>query len=285
MKKYYHYSVKKAVTVKNLTTIESLEVSPQFSYPTEEHDFYELVYVDSGRLDCRMGEQELHLSQGTILLIAPAIPHSYRAVENIPASFFILCFHSASAPLTLLNKPITPGSEERRLFAKIVEEAKNAFSFPFNRKLHPLPSPSFGAMQLVVGKLEELLIELIRKELKENKFMRPIMNSVELENNLAEDIATLLKRHVYGKITLEEISAQTFYSKTYLNSIFKKSTGLTIIQYYHKLKAEEAKKLLRKKATSGEVAAKLSFDSATYFVKFFKKYTGMTPTEYRKKLL
>ncbi len=285
MRKYYHYAVKKAITVKNLTTIESLEVSPSFSYPTEAHDFYELVYIDSGKLDCRVGEQSLRLEQGTILLIAPALPHSYRAVESIPASFFILCFHSASAPLTLLDKPISLESEERRLFAKIVKEAKNAFAFPFNRKLHPLPSPSFGATQLVVGKLEELLIELIRNELKESRLMRPIMNSVELENKLAEEIVLLLKRHIYGRITLEEISARTFYSKTYLNAIFKKSTGLTIIQYYHKLKAEEAKNLLREKASTGEVAAKLCFDSATYFVKFFKKYTGMTPTEYRKKLL
>lgn len=232
-----------------------------------------------------MGERALRLEQGTILLIAPSVPHAYRAVENISASFFILCFHSASAPLALLDKPISLGNEERRLFAKIVKEAKNVFAFPFNRKLHPLPSPSFGAIQLVVGKLEELLIELIRNELKEGLRLRPIMNSVELENKLAEEIVLLLKRHVYGRVTLEEISAKTFYSKTYLNSIFKKSTGLTIIQYYHKLKAEEAKILLREKATTGEVAAKLCFDSATYFVKFFKKCTGMTPTEYRKRLL
>ncbi len=285
MRKYYNFSIKKTVTVKNLTTIESLEVSPSFSYPTEEHDFYELVYVDSGKLLCRLEEEPLLLEQGKLLLISPFHSHSYRALENAPATFFILCFHSASASLGILDKVIALGSEERQLFSKIVNEAKKAFAFPFNRKLIPLASPSFGAVQLVVGRVEELLIKLIRNELKESEFIRPIMNSVELENKLAEDIVSLLKRHVYGRITLDEISADTFYSKTYVNSIFKKCTGFTIIQYYHKLKAEEAKLLLREKATTNEVAAKLGFESATYFIKFFKKHEGMTPTEYRKKLL
>ena len=92
MKKYYNYLVKKAVTVKNLITIESLEVSPNFSYPTEEHDFHELVYIDSGELNCTLGDERLLLSQGELLLISPRMSHSYSASENVPASFFILCF-------------------------------------------------------------------------------------------------------------------------------------------------------------------------------------------------
>jgi len=68
MRKYYNYSVKKAVTVKNLTTIESLEATLDFSYPPEEHDFFELVYIDYGRLGCRLGERECVLDSGELYL-------------------------------------------------------------------------------------------------------------------------------------------------------------------------------------------------------------------------
>lgn len=284
MKKYYNYLVKKAVTVKNLTTIESLEVSPNFSYPTEEHDFHELVYIDSGELNCTLGDERLLLSQGELLLISPRMSHSYSASENVPASFFILCFHSASAALEILNRSMTLSNEERLLFADIVKEAKRAFEFPFNRKLKPLAAPSFGAQQIVVQKIEELLITLIRIELSESPYIRPVMNSVELENNLVRDIVSILKENLYSNITLDEISSRLFYSKTYLNGIFKKSTGMTVIRYYHRLKIDEAKKMLRESRTTGEVAARLAFESTTYFIKFFKRYENMTPTEYKKKI-
>ena len=111
------------------------------------------------------------------------------------------------------------------------------------------------------------------------------MNSVELENNLVGDIAAILKKHVLTNVTLEEISAQLFYSKTYLSGIFKRSTGMTIIQYYHRLKMDEAKRMLRESMPTSEVAQRLSFESATYFIKFFKRHEKMTPSEYKKTIL
>ncbi len=94
----------------------------------------------------------------------------------------------------------------------------------------------------------------------------------------------MLKGALYSRITLTDISNRLFYSKTYLNSIFKESKGVTIMQYYRDLKIEESKRLLRKKESVTAVSEKLSFESPQYFVKVFKQRVGMTPKEYRKKL-
>jgi len=283
MRKYYNYSVKKAVTVKNLTTIESLEATLDFSYPPEEHDFFELVYIDYGRLGCRLGERECVLDSGELLLIAPHTVHSYTAIDKAPSAFYILCFHSSSVSLGILGEKKVIEKEERLLFYEIIKEAKSAFAFPFKRKLKPLDSPAFGSQQLVSAKLEELLIRLIRDELNESSFIRPVMNSVELENHLVGDIAAILSERVYSRVTLDEISEQLFYSKTYLNVIFKRATGKTIMKYYRFLKLEEAKRLLSEGASTSEIASRLSFESATYFVKFFKHYENMTPTEFKRR--
>lgn len=285
MKKYYNYSVKKAVTVKNLITVESLDASRDFSYPTEEHNFYELLYVDSGRLRCTLNDKQPVIAQGQMLLITPSEPHSYLAMEDELSSFFIVCFTSSSPSLEILSKVITLEKSEKLLLSEIIREARDAFAFPFKKKIVALPTHSFGAAQLVIGKLEELLIKLIRIEFRESTFIKPVMSSVELENNLVGDIITLLKDRLYSTLTLDEICERTFYSKTYLNNIFKRSTGFTIMRYYHMLKIEEAKKLLKKKSSTTEIAAKLCFESATYFIKFFKRYEKMTPTEYKNKIL
>ena len=140
----------------------------------------------------------------------------------------------------------------------------------------------FGAQQLVENKIEELLILLVRDKLNENTEIKLVMNSIELENNLVNDVTQLLKKRIYDRITLDEISKQTYYSKTYLNAIFQKNVGYTIMQYYTELKIQEAKKLLREGKSVAEISNLLHFDSPTYFTKVFKKHTGMTPSQYKK---
>jgi len=148
-----------------------------------------------------------------------------------------------------------------------------------------LDAPVFGAQQMVESSIEKLLIYLVRRQILKNEDIVFVMNSEELENSLSNDIIKLLKSRVYSNISLDEISQQTFYSKTFLNGIFKKSTGMTIMKYYNMLKIQEAKKLLRDSIPVAAIANQLNFESATYFTKVFKKYTQMTPTEYKKTVL
>ena len=87
-------------------------------------------------------------------------------------------------------------------------------------------------------------------------------------------------QNLYGKITLDEISKRVFYSKTYINKIFKKHMGTTIINYYQMLKIGESKKLLKKGYNVAEVAEKLQFDTPNYFGKVFKKFVSISPSKF-----
>lgn len=285
MKKYFTHQVKKEVIVKNLITVEALEVGHEFCYPEERHPFYECAYIDAGSLICRTENNDVVLEQGDFLLLSPETAHSYRAADGVAASLFILCFGSHSELLSILDSKIALNKEQKRLVSELLTEAKSAFVFPFEHKLKPLAQPLFGAGQLVETTLEKLLIHLIRAHISGNDDIVFVMNSVELENSLCNDIIAMLKEHLDTTLTLDEISRQTFYSKTFLNAIFKKNTGLPIMKYHTALKVQEAKKLLRKNLSVSAVAAKLNFDSTTYFTKVFKKHTGLTPTAYKKTVL
>ena len=271
--------------MKNLITIESLDISSDFSYPEEVHDFHEFAYIDSGSIRCYMEDEQIDLSQSDFLLIPPQKRHFYSAIKGSSASIFIVCFRSNSDILKIFDKKITLNKELKLLLSDIVKESKNAFSFPFNKKLKLLSSPLYGAQQLVENSIEKLFIYLVRNEINQNDQIKFVMNSVELENNLINDIVSLLKANLYTRITLDQISQQTFYSKTFLNTIFKKNLGSTIMQYYTYLKIQEAKKLLREHVSPTTVSIQLGFDSPTYFTKVFKKYTNLTPSAYKKTIL
>lgn len=285
LKKYFSHLVKKEVIVQNLITIETLDITSGFSYPEEAHEFYELAYVDSGLIVCFTEHGDLRLDQGDLLLIPPYRRHSYSASGEQSAAIFIICFRSHSEYLSILDKKFSLDKDSKRMISEIVKESKNAFVFPFDKKLKLLAEPLFGAQQMVENNIERLLIHLIRARISKNEDIVFVMNSIELEHSLSNDIIQFLKSHIYDALSLEQISRQTYYSKTFLNNIFKKNTGMPIMKYYTALKIQESKKLLRKNLPVAAVASRLSFESSTYFTKVFKKHAGMTPTAYKKTIL
>ena len=285
MKRYFNHQVNKAIVIQNLITIESLDVTKDFTYPEETHTFYEFVYVDRGSIHCHLEERDIELIQGDFLLMPPHKRHFYYNTENFSAALFIVCFRCSSEILSILEQKISLSKELKLLLADIVQESKNAFQFPFNRKLKPLDNPLYASQQLVENNIEKLLIYLVRNETNQNESIKFVMDSIEKEHNLIDDILTLLNNHLYSRITLEYISQQTYYSKAYLNNIFNKHMGTSIMQYYNNLKIKEAKKLLRNEQAPSSIALQLGFESATYFTKAFKKQTGMTPSAYRKQIL
>ena len=285
MRKYFNYQINKVITVKNLITVEYLDISSSFFYPEETHDFYELTYVDSGRISCFVNGRESVLTQGDFLLIPPQNTHSYSAVKGTSAAIFIVCFRSNSEILAVFDGKISLDKSARALVADILNESKKAFSFPFNGRLKVLETPALGSQQLVENSIERLLIHLARDVIDQSSEIKMVMNSVEFASTLVNDIIVLLKENVTARITLDDICRHTYYSKTFLNNIFKKNTGTSIMKYYTELKIQRAKELLRENVSLSSIALQLKFESPTYFTKVFKKYMGMTPSAYQKTIM
>ena len=282
MKKYFSYRVEKAVRVTGLVTIESIGVSPGFTYPAETHDFYEFIYVDSGVLLCTTGPETVRLEQGDFLLTVPGREHFYHACGDHTADVFIICFRCRSEILSVLDRKVPLGEEERSRVREIIREAKNAFVFPFEKKLRTRPDPVFGAQQLVENHIEQLLVRLVRNRMRLQEDVMLVSSSLELEDHLVRDILSILREDPRRRLRLDDVCRQMHYSKTYLNGVFRKNTGYTIMQYYGRMRVEEAKKLLRAGRSPGEAADLLNYESVSYFTKVFRKHTGMTPAAWRK---
>ncbi len=84
-------------------------------------------------------------------------------------------------------------------------------------------------------------------------------------------------------LSIKDISEHVFLSSSYLCTLFKNETGLTLNQYLTDFRIEKAKKLLtdpRYKIT--EISAKVGYSDGNYFGKTFKKMVGVSPSEYRE---
>jgi YesN/AraC family two-component response regulator len=88
--------------------------------------------------------------------------------------------------------------------------------------------------------------------------------------------------HLFEEITLQQLSDVTELNPDYLSQLFKKETGLTVMNFIQKERVEEAKRLLdHSNDTITNISERLTFYDQSHFVKVFKKHAGMTPKQYR----
>ena len=73
-------------------------------------------------------------------------------------------------------------------------------------------------------------------------------------------------------------------NSSYFSSLFKKKTGLNLINYLQNVRIEKSKQLLlNTNQKLYEISEAVGIPNVKYFFKLFKDYTGVTPSEFRKK--
>jgi AraC-like DNA-binding protein len=93
---------------------------------------------------------------------------------------------------------------------------------------------------------------------------------------------TFISDHQTEDITLSDVAKTIKVSPFYLCKIFKKGTGLTLIEFRNRLRIESAKKLLAiSNRGVSEIAYDVGFQSLTQFNRLFRRIVGQSPTIYR----
>lgn len=86
-------------------------------------------------------------------------------------------------------------------------------------------------------------------------------------------------------LSIGTLAELVYLTPTYLSTVFKKQTGLTIGQYLLEVRVENAKQKMRDPQLKFyQVSEMVGYEDANYFAKIFKKKTGVTPTEYKESL-
>ena len=282
---YIKVPLKNVFSVEKIVSIFELDLDKNFKFRGETHDFRELRYVIEGSVIHNYGGELRRMEMGDICFHEAGEFHDLYCDGVNSAKIAIISFECNSSPMNFFkNKIISVPENLRSQIAKMLTLSKDCFcDSPVFGALEINPNAPFGAEQLLRGELEEFFIRLIQAE---DPISRKVFFSSrdELMNKLTEDIKVKLLENVYGKITLDELCAELHFGKSHLCHVFKKQTGQGIVQYFIKLKIDEAKRLLTETDRAiNDISSALCFDCPRYFARLFKKETGNTPTEFRKK--
>lgn len=147
------------------------------------------------------------------------------------------------------------------------------------QSLHPLYNKYYKSIQGCVDlpSLQKLEIQMV------TSYFDILMNFVEVTDNfIINKVISYLYMHVEDPLSLKEIAGDLNISTGYLSSCFKKNMGISVMNYFKKIKIDRSKTLLLDSSMNIlDISTLLGFCDQCHFSKTFKSQTGVTPTEWR----
>ena len=108
-------------------------------------------------------------------------------------------------------------------------------------------------------------------------------NGNDNDINIVDAAIHYMEENIENKIKLQQVQKYVGYSSTYFNTLFKRQTGYSPLQYFNRIKMEHACKLLSNtNLRINQICYKLGIEDSLYFSRLFSKTFGVSPSEYRK---
>ena len=290
MQEYQSIILKQELNITNINSIHYFEYSRDFVFEGESHDFWELLYVDSGVIEVTADTKTITLENGELIFHKPNEFHALRANGKSAPNLIVVSFDCTAPCMTFFeNKILRTNDTETQYLSQIIAEAKKTFYTPLNHPyvctLRRFSNAPFGSEQIIKASLELLLLSILRRCTRGSEVQRFQPSSVThtRRNNekMIEQVTQYLSNHVYDTLTVADICRDNIISRSQLQQLFHQYKGCGVIEYFSRLKIETAKQLIREgQYTFSQIANLLNYSSYQYFSLQFKKYTRMSPSEY-----
>lgn len=260
--------------------------SPQNELPNHLHDWVEMVYVYEGKGTFFIDNTFHEMQQGDVFLIPSNTIHQAFPDKACPVTSTAIFFNPALIQATLLGEPFSymqlfDNCKKRRYYKytllpdqQIVLEAK------WLEIQSELQEQLTGFRNEIVSSLQKTLIYLIRNCLQSSIEPMAGIDPVVLWIKAAFES---IEKNLTAGISLTELAMSASVTPAHFSRVFKKLTGLTLIDFVTKKRMIKAKGLLKESDAKILVIAEMcGFESLPHFHRTFKKYVGMTPAEFRR---
>ena len=258
--------IQKMFSIKGYYTAIKFDWVNNYIFNGESHEFWEVVFVESGEVEVTENENVYVLGAGNIIFHAPSEFHRIKSSGSTNPKGFIFSFLTeGDLPDTLKSGVFSLDPSQISRF-KSISEKIHAF-------LHTDSSPSLGQLS------ETALTEFIFK-LASNQSI-----STSSKTQSAKEyhrLVSFMSDHVFENLTLSDIATATNVSISYIKLLFNTYAGISPKSYFNQLRIKQATELLNSGSTVSEVSYAMNFSSPNYFSSFYKKQTGISPSEAQK---
>lgn len=167
--------------------------------------------------------------------------------------------------------------------------------YDYMRKAMQLGSADYILKPIEYEELERIL-EAVTQRLRRRaesgagRIPTPVLQKLSAEDrghageNAVAQVTDYIHSHLQEQIYITELAEQVYLNEQYLARLFKKTLGLSILEYITRERLKLARELLlTTDYPINRVADSVGYDNYSYFTRLFKRETGMTPQEYRQR--
>ena len=245
------------------------------------HHDLEFLYITNGALCCYTENEISYAHKGDIIFFNSRVPHRCDVIEN-GTTYTTLQFTNPAQVVDSLKYLIiylTKMNYPYHIFKKNDDNTQY-----LSDKITGLLSDSKYKDRihdyLMIAKKYEIIAFLHQKN-----FIADESSLIDTKNiSSVLPIIDYLHENYQNPITLNDISNSFHLHSNYICKLFKKTTGITVIDYLNYIRINKAEGLLRSGLSVVEVAELTGFSSQSYFNKVFKKYFFCAPSVYKRKI-
>ena len=243
------------------------------------HDFLELYYFLDGSVTYYIEDQVYDLCPGDLLII-PAGKMHRPVIANEHAAYERMVLWITPQYLQSID---SPAGDPQKNLQKVGEHGycvpfrgdETVFVTALLKKLLYMQKndtdPKFCA-----GAVELYLWTIFRS-------YGVIDTTHRNETQVIPQVIRYITEHFSEPLTLEDIAAEFFVSKSYLNRHFKAYTNSTVYAYIMALRLTHARRMLREGIPAVEAGRECGFSDYSTFYKAFKTQTGLSPQQFKSR--
>ena len=241
------------------------------------HEFYKLLFFQSGSGEYVVEGKRYSLAPGDIVLIGKHCVHRPEFTHNIPCERMILYISpeflekessdscNLSACFSLEDKHVLrPNDKIRQSLFSIISNIEQELS-----------SDRYGREILSTGMLLQLLIELARS-MNHTEVQKPAPMLPKSKRML--DIMHYLDDHLTEDLDIDTLAEKFYISRFHMMRRFREETGTTIHAYLSDHRLMLARNLIGQGISATDACFRCGFGSYSSFSRAYTKFFGTTPT-------
>lgn len=220
----------------------------------------DIVFVPSGKLHS-IGQKDSEVMEYENIIFKPSLLLSES--NDLCGESFIKPICSGEIQLSpLIGRAALCYSEASALIARIDSLCDQK---------------AYGYQLAVKGCIFQLMYLLLTEgNIRKEKINKKTSEKLKL-------ILIHISENYQRQISIEEISGQCFYSKSYFMKFFKETMGVTFVEYLNNYRLDiAAEKLKSTDDNILNIAIDCGFDNLSYFNRRFKSRFGVSPGIYRR---
>lgn len=241
------------------------------------HSMYELVYCIAGDVVYLAEGVRYCMEPNSLLIINPAVPHKLFICSDAPFERHILYIYyagSTSALSGMIAQCQWPVGHGRIGSAYFSPAEVGQLSMGFARMSTACCSADEAVRSLAPYFIQAVVAELLMIAREQN----PTRFSVGTSKTI-DTLLLYLSQNFTRNLSLSDIAERFYLSKDYCNRIFRKATGMTVMQYITYSRVLYAKQLLADGMPAAEVSKRAGFSDYSNFYRAYRKITGRMPSD------